>query len=58
VVYLGHLPYGFQEEQMKEYFSQYGEVLGVKLARSKTTARSKGYGFVQFKYSEIAEIVS
>lgn len=33
-------------------------MLGVKLARSKTTARSKGYGFIQFKYSEVAEIVS
>jgi nucleolar protein 15 len=35
---------------MKEYFSQYGEVLGIKLARARKTARSKGYGFVQFKY--------
>ena len=43
---------------MKSYFSQYGEVLGVKLARSRKTARSKGYGFVQFKYAEVANIVS
>jgi RNA recognition motif-containing protein len=50
VVYLGHLPHGFYEEQLKGYFSQYGEVLGVKVARSKKTARSKGYGFVQFRY--------
>lgn len=43
---------------MKAYFSQYGEVLDVKVARSKITARSKGYGFVQFKYPEVADIVS
>ena len=43
---------------MKAYFTQYGEVLDVKVARSKITARSKGYGFVQFKYPEVAEIVS
>jgi nucleolar protein 15 len=50
VVYLGHLPYGFQEQQLTSYFSQYGDVLGVKVARSKKTARSKGYAFIQFRY--------
>lgn len=58
VVYLGHLPYGFQEEQLKSYFGQYGDVLGVKVARSKKTARSKGYAFVQFRYPEVASVVS
>lgn len=43
---------------MKEYFAQYGEVLGVKLARARKTARSKGYAFIQFKYPEVAEIVA
>ena len=43
---------------MREYFGQYGEVMGVKLARSRKTARSKGYGFVQFKYPEVASIVA
>ena len=57
-MYLGHLPHGFYENQLKEYFTQYGDVLGVKVARSKKTARSKGYAFVQFKYPEVAEIVS
>ena len=55
---MGHLPHGFTEPEMKEYFEQYGEVLGVKLARSRKTARSKGYGFVQFKYPEVAIIVA
>jgi nucleolar protein 15 len=43
---------------MKQYFSQYGEVLAVKLARARKTSRSKGYGFIQFKYPEVAEIVA
>lgn len=58
MVYIGHLPHGFYEEQLKSYFTQYGEVLAVKVARSKITARSKGYGFIQFKYPEVAAIVS
>lgn len=58
VVYIGHLPHGFYEDQLQSYFTQYGEVLGVKVARSKKTARSKGYAFVQFKYPEVATIVA
>jgi RNA recognition motif-containing protein len=58
VVYIGHLPHGFLEEQLNSYFSQYGEVLAVKVARSKKTSRSKGYAFIQFKYAEVAHIVS
>lgn len=34
-IYVGHLPYGFVESGLKDYFSQYGEVLNVKLGRSK-----------------------
>jgi len=33
-------------------------VLAVKVARSRKTARSKGYAFIQFKYPEVATIVS
>jgi len=35
VVYLGHIPYGFFEDQIKGFFSQFGEVTRLKLARSK-----------------------
>ena len=58
VVYIGHLPHGFYEEQLKSYFSQYGEVLGVKVARARKTSRSKGYAFIQFKYPEVAAIAA
>lgn len=40
VVYLGHVPHGFFEEQMKGFFSQFGEVLRVRLSRSKKTGMS------------------
>lgn len=58
VIYIGHLPYGFLEDQLKTYFKQFGEVLAVKVCRSKKTARSKGYGFVQFQYPEVATIAA
>ena len=34
VIYLGHIPYGFFEEQMQGYFSQFGTVTRLRLSRS------------------------
>lgn len=34
VVYVGHLPHGFYEQQLKGYFSQFGDVNKVKVARN------------------------
>ena len=35
VVYLGHIPHGFYEEQMKGFFSQFGTVTRLRLARNR-----------------------
>lgn len=35
IVYIGHIPHGFYEEQMKKYFKQFGKVTRVRVARSK-----------------------
>lgn len=35
VLYLGRIPHGFYEEEMKEYFTQFGEVTRLRLARNK-----------------------
>jgi nucleolar protein 15 len=34
VVYLGHIPHGFYEEELRGFFSQFGEVSRVKVSRS------------------------
>ena len=34
-IYIGHLPRGFYDEQLHGYFSQFGTVLKIRLARSK-----------------------
>jgi nucleolar protein 15 len=44
VLYLGHIPHGFYEEQMKGFFSQFGIVTRLRLARNKKTGRSKHSG--------------
>lgn len=35
VVYVGHLPHGFYEDQLRDYFNQFGKVNKVKVARNK-----------------------
>ncbi len=35
LVYIGHLPHGFYEDQLTGYFSQFGTVTKVKVARNK-----------------------
>ncbi|GAB6032021.1 hypothetical protein CHUAL_010393 [Chamberlinius hualienensis] len=58
VVYVGHIPYGFFEDQMRGYFSQFGEVRRLRLSRSKTTGKSRGYAFVQFEDDDVAKIAA
>jgi nucleolar protein 15 len=35
VIYIGHLPFGFFEEEMRKFLSQFGTVLRLKLSRNK-----------------------
>ncbi|KAL8616459.1 hypothetical protein ACOMHN_041062 [Nucella lapillus] len=58
VVYLGHLPAGFYEPQMKHFFSQFGRITRLRISRSKKTGKSKGYAFVEFKQRVVAKVVA
>ena len=58
MVYVGHVPHGFYEKQMLGYFSQFGELLRVRLSRSRSSGRSKHYAFLEFKSAEVAAIAA
>ncbi|RYH01304.1 hypothetical protein EON65_48495 [archaeon] len=58
IIYLGHIPEGFNEKLMRKFFNQYGEVSQIKLFKSLKTGRSKGYAFVEFESPEVAAIAS
>lgn len=57
-LYIGHLPDGFYEPQMKKFFSQFGRVTRLRCSRSIKNAKSKGYGFIEFADVEVAKIVA
>jgi len=58
VIYVGHLPFGFDEYQVNDFFKQFGTVKHAEIARSSKTGRSKGYAFVQFSNSTVAQIAA
>lgn len=58
VVYLGHIPHGFYEEEMKAFFGQFGHVTRLRLVRSNKTGNSRGYAFVEFRFTEVAQVVA
>jgi len=58
LIYISHVPHGFYEKQMREFFSQFGTVTNLRLGRSRKSGRSKGYAFVEFKYEEVAKIAA
>ncbi|XP_078581375.1 MKI67 FHA domain-interacting nucleolar phosphoprotein-like [Branchiostoma floridae x Branchiostoma japonicum] len=57
-VFVGHIPHGFFEPQVKRFFSQFGTVSRVRLARSKKTGGPKGYGYIEFECEEVAKVVA
>ncbi|CAJ1078584.1 MKI67 FHA domain-interacting nucleolar phosphoprotein [Xyrichtys novacula] len=58
VLYVGHLPLGLFEPQLRTYFEQFGKVQRLRLSRSKKTGGSKGYAFIEFECDEVAKIVA
>lgn len=57
VVYLGRIPHGFYEHEMRQYFGQFGDILRLRLSRNRKTGTSKHFAFIEFKSNEVAEIV-
>mmetsp|Transcript_34373 Transcript_34373/g.75248 ORF Transcript_34373/g.75248 Transcript_34373/m.75248 type:complete len:334 (-) Transcript_34373:93-1094(-) len=58
VIYLGHLPPGFEEGEIRGFLTQFGSIRKLRLSRSKKTGNSRGYAFVEFVDPEVAEIVA
>jgi RNA recognition motif-containing protein len=46
-IYVSNLSFAVQDEDLKEFFAEYGEVSSAKVIMDKFTNRSKGFGFVE-----------
>ncbi len=46
-IYVSNLSFNVQDEDLRSYFAEYGEVSSAKVITDKFTQRSKGFGFVE-----------
>lgn len=58
VLYVGRLPHGFYERELRQYFSQFGTVTKVRVSRNKKTARAKHYAFLEFKDARVCRVAA
>ena len=54
-IYVGNLPFSVTDGDLRETFSQYGEVSQVNLISDKFTGDSKGFGFVEMANNSQAD---
>ena len=48
-MYVGNIPYNATEEDLRELFSVYGEIISLKIIQDRDTGRSKGFGFIEME---------
>ena len=46
-IYVSNLSFNVQDEDLREFFAPYGEVISAKIINDKTTGKSRGFGFVE-----------
>jgi RNA recognition motif-containing protein len=51
-LYVGNLSFNTSESQLRELFSQHGEVTSASLVMDRDTGRPRGFGFVEFASAE------
>lgn len=54
-LYVGNLSYNVNDDQLKEAFSEAGNVESATVIVDRATQRSKGFGFVEFATPEEAQ---
>lgn len=53
-LYVGNLPYTAEEQQLRQMFAAFGEVVEVRLVTDRDSGQSKGFAFVEMSTDEAA----
>lgn len=54
-IYVSNLSFNVQDEDLKGFFEEYGEVSSAKVITDKFTGRSRGFGFVEMSDDSAAQ---
>ena len=54
-IYIGNLPYSVTEDELRDAFSEFGQVDRANIINDKFSGRSKGFGFVEMPNDEEAQ---
>ena len=54
-IYVGNLSYQTTEDELRDLFAEFGDVVSAKLIADKFTGQSKGFGFVEMSNNSEAQ---
>ena len=54
-LYVGNLPYSYNDDSLRNAFSSYGNVLSASIIMDRQRGRSKGFGFVELEDDAAAQ---
>lgn len=54
-IYVGNMSYSTTEDELRNLFAPYGEVVNVSVVYDRATGRPRGFAFVEMGTSEAAE---
>jgi len=54
-LYVGNLPFGASEEDLRNFFSEAGTVQSVKIVTDSYSGKPRGFGFVEMSSEEEAQ---
>ena len=54
-IYVSNLSFNVEDEDLREFFADYGEVTSARVIMDKFTNKSRGFGFVEMSDDESAQ---
>jgi RNA-binding protein Musashi len=57
-LFVGGLPWGLDEGELRSYFEQYGVVTAMDLMKDRVTGEPRGFGFLTFEEVDTVNKVS
>jgi len=51
-IFVSNLSFNVQDEDLRDFFSPYGEVTSAKIINDRETGKSRGFGFVEMADNE------